>query len=130
MYERHTPDDPELILAMAVAFEALYLNEADDSKHELSYRLRLRAARFLRGTVQDRQVVFDILRDLYGFRSRVAHGSSIENLKEADSKKLERVLAKCPELLKETLLAVLNGSGPWNQCGDKKIQGWREIELA
>jgi hypothetical protein len=130
MYERHTPDDPELILAMAIAFEALYLSEADDSKHELSYRLRLRAARLLRNSVQEREGVFNILRDLYHFRSRVAHGSSIESLKDAERKKLIRVLAECPGLLKETLLAVLNGRGPWNHSDEKQGQEWRKIELA
>ena len=130
MYERHTPDDPELILAMAIAFEALYLSEAYDSKHELSYRLRLRAARFLRNSVQERECVFTVLRDLYLFRSRVAHGSSIESLKGADRKKLIRVLAECPGLLQETLLAVLNGKGPWNHSDDKQGQEWRKIELA
>jgi hypothetical protein len=130
MYERHTPDDPELILAMAIAFEALYLCEADDSKHELSYRLRLRAARFLRDSVEEREDVFDILRDLYRFRSKVAHGSSIENMKDSDRKKLIRVLTECPDLLKETLLAVLNGKGPWNHSVEKQGQEWRKIELA
>lgn len=130
MYERHTPDDPELLLAMAVAFEALYLNDVGDSKHELSYRLRLRAARFLRATLPERMEVFDILRDLYDFRSRVAHGTSLENLKDKDRQKLERVLARCPDLLKETLIAVLDGTGPWSRSDGKKAQGWWEIELA
>jgi len=130
MYERHTPDDPEIILAMAIAFEALYLSEDDDSKHELSYRLRLRAARFLRNSPQEREGVFNILRDLYKFRSRVAHGSSIESLKKSEREKLIRVLSECPGLLKETLLAVLNGRGPWNHSDEKQGQEWRKIELA
>ncbi|MFN9870338.1 MAG: hypothetical protein ACK55E_02740 [Cyanobacteriota bacterium] len=129
MYERHTPDDPEIILTMAVAFEALYLNDAGDSKHELSYRLALRAARFLRRSIDERAEVFDIVRDLYTFRSRVAHGISMKNLKSKDSKKLDRVLDRCPVYLKETLLAFLEGKGPCASSDKDQCRTWRNVEL-
>jgi len=130
MYERHTPYDPEIILTMAIAFEALYLNDAGDSKNELTYRLALRAARFLRHTMQERAEVFDIVRNLYNFQSIIAHGGGIEDLNEGKRKKLDQVLARCPALLKETLLALLEGKGPWKQSDKKQDQTWRRIELA
>jgi polysaccharide pyruvyl transferase WcaK-like protein len=115
---------------MAIAFEALYLNDAGDSKNELTYRLALRAARFLRHTMQERAEVFDIVRDLYNFRSIIAHGGGIEDLNEGKRKKLDQVLARCPALLKETLLALLEGKGPWKRSDKKQDQTWRKIELA
>jgi hypothetical protein len=130
VYERYTPDDPEIILAMAVAFEALYLNDID-SKQELGFRLSLRAARFLRDDTSKRNEVFSLVKGLYDLRSLVAHGCSIEALKGKDRNKLNRVRAECPSLLKETLIAVLEGKGPWSEeSKEKRTQAWRNIELA
>jgi hypothetical protein len=129
VYERHNPNDPELILVLAVAFEALFLNDSGDSKSELGYRLRLRAARFLREDLGEREEVFDILRDMYDYRSRIAHGATLSSLRPQEQNRLLRVLERCPMLLKETFLAILEGRGPWNRKGVDLKSAWREVEL-
>lgn len=129
MYERYTSDDPETILTMAMLLEALYLSDLDSPKTELTYRLSLRVARFLRANAEERIELYDLIRDLYHFRSRIAHGGSVESLKAKERKKLDRILEVGPGVLRESLLAVLDGRGPWGKSAEKQRLAWRHIEL-
>jgi hypothetical protein len=126
-YERHSPEDPQRLLDVAIAFEALLLNDGPDK--ELSYRLRLRGARWLHGAPEARRATFQLLRDLYGVRSQIAHGETLASLGLADRRRLAAVLRDAPVLLRQALRHSLEGRGPEGLEGEALQAWWRGIEL-
>lgn len=130
--ERYSPDDPERLLEYAIALEAIYLN--DNSNHaELTYRLRLRAARFLKENYEDRDKLFKLIGDLYIFRSTVAHGGDISTSskkkktdKEEENEKLKQVLEEIPGVLAESILKIMNEH---YEEHNRESLFWRKIEL-
>jgi len=124
--DRYAPDDPEKLIEYAIALESLFLDDSD-SRTELSYRLALRAARLLEEDLESRRSCFQTIRDLYDFRSRIAHGGSLEELKSVKQERLESVLLKCPSIVSKSIRALLE-RGPI--AVDKKpVDYWRELEL-
>lgn len=121
--ERYVQTDPERLLEYSIAFEALLLN--DDPRSELSFRLALRGARLLRDTDMGRREVFARLRDLYTFRSRLAHGDTLKNMKASDTAKLKAVEAETLGLLKEVCIAILRGRGPVGVQKNDLPDWWR-----
>ena len=73
---RTTPVDS--FIDLGIALESLYLADMDDDRGELTFRLRVRAARFLRMATEDRGTVFDIVRDIYGARSAAVHTGKVD----------------------------------------------------
>lgn len=126
--ERYAPDDPERLLDLAIALEALFLN--DDPKSELSFRLALRAARFLRGDIESRMEVHARLKDLYQFRSKLAHGVDTRQLRPAEKARLALVERDALPLLRESLRRMLLGEGPWGLAqNDRLARWWTEFML-
>jgi hypothetical protein len=126
--ERYMPDDPEKLLDLSISFEAIYLNDGDNK--ELTYRLALRAARLLGNSVEERQGIFKVLKDLYKYRSKVAHGENLETLRESDKKRLSNVLAQAPLILKRSIIGMLSGNGPKGLKDNEKIgEWWSKLEL-
>jgi hypothetical protein len=80
----------------------IYLNDEDNK--ELTYRLALRAARLLGNSVEERQGIFKVLKDLYKYRSKVAHGKNLETLRKSDKERLSNVLDQAPLILKDQSL--------------------------
>jgi len=128
-FDRYQPSDPERLLEAAIAFEAILLNDAGDSHQELGYRLRLRAARFLAEDLKERMEIFDLLRDLYNFRSRIAHGETLEEMKERDQNKLEAVIKQTPGILRKLLLKVMETTELRKQDQQALASWWRRVEL-
>jgi hypothetical protein len=128
-FDRYQPSDPERLLEAAIAFEAILLNDSGDNHQELGYRLRLRAARFLTEHLEERFRIFDLLRDLYNFRSRIAHGETLEDMKTTDQKKLEVVLKETPEILKKLLLKVMETPELRGLRQEQLGAWWRQVEL-
>jgi len=58
---------------LGVVFEILFLPEERADRSELSFRLRLRAARYLEDDPQERRRVFSLINDLYKARSAAVH---------------------------------------------------------
>ena len=56
----------------AIAMEAIFLA---DGKPELTYRLRVRAARFLGTSIKEREMISASIKDFYDLRSAIVHGS-------------------------------------------------------
>ncbi|HEV2844098.1 MAG TPA: hypothetical protein VG477_04560, partial [Thermoanaerobaculia bacterium] len=104
------------------------LNDAGD-KQELSYRLRLRAARFLTEDRSERNHIFDVLRDVYTFRSRLAHGETLEEMKGKDQAKLQVVLEETPRLLRRLLLKIMEEEGLRGLSKEELGLWWRSLEL-
>lgn len=124
--DRYAPDDPEKLIEYAIALESLFLDDSD-GRAELSYRLALRAARLLEEDFESRRSCFQTIRDLYDFRSRIAHGGSLEELKPVEQERLESVLLKCPSIVSKSIRALLE-RGPV-AVGKKQVDYWRELEL-
>lgn len=127
-YERYAADDPNRLLDVAIAFEALLLNDGVDK--ELTYRLSLRGARWLDQSLESRRETFGTLRLLYTMRSKIAHGSTFNTLKPQDIDRLERVMAAAPALLRRTLQYVFEGRGPTAMNDEQLREWWMAVELS
>ena len=124
--DRYAPDDPEKLIEYAIALESIFLDDSE-GRTELSYRLALRAARLLEEDLESRRSCFQTIRDLYNFRSRIAHGGSLEELKSVEQERLKSVLLRCPSIVSKSIRALLE-RGPI--AVDKKpVDYWRELEL-
>lgn len=126
--DTYQPDDPEKLLDMAFAFEALFLT--DGGERDLNYRLRLRVAKFLEADIEKRLNVFDVMGHFYGFRSKIAHGETLYQTKSKDKEKLDRVLREVPVLLRRSLTMMVHGQGPCGLKGDALQDWWRRLELS
>lgn len=68
---RSSPVDS--IIDLGIALEALYLNDMSEERNELTFRLKVRAARFLGKTEDERRQIFSLVGVLYAMRSRAVH---------------------------------------------------------
>src|SRR5215213_1463507 len=105
--ERYDPFDPERLLDIAFSFEAIFLNDGENK--ELSYRLSSRVAMFLGNTIERRVEIFDTVKTLYNFRSKIAHGETLDKMKKSDAEKVNQVLDQAPRILTEALRAMMCG---------------------
>jgi len=122
-WERHWPTSPERLLDIAIALEAIFLNDGDDK--ELRFRLALRAARFLEPPGAARASLFDAVRSLYDLRSKIAHGADL-----SQSSKLELAMRTAPVILRRSLEKMLRGDGPDGRRGDDLKAWWKQLELS
>ena len=114
---------------MAFSFEAMFLNDGENK--ELNCRLSLRSARFLGKSVEERQDIFDVVKNLYAFRSRIAHGETLGSMKPSDADKLKKVLIRAPGILKKTLTYMILGKGPKGLLNKEAIGNWwRRLALS
>jgi hypothetical protein len=65
---------------LGISLEGLFLSDMQDDRGELSFRLRVRSARFLRGTEPERNRISDLMRDIYKLRSIAVHTGSVDAL--------------------------------------------------
>lgn len=68
---RLTPVDAAIDLG--IVLEILFLHDIKGERPELTFRLRVRAARYLEADPQERHRVFNLLNDLYKARSAAVH---------------------------------------------------------
>ena len=127
-YDRYAAGDPNRLLDVAIAFEALLLN--DGPNKELSYRLSLRGARWLNESAEDRRHSFRVLQTLYEMRSKIAHGATFNTLRSKDLTRLRLVLTEAPALLRRALRHVLEGRGPSSMSDEQLREWWMTIELS
>jgi len=64
---------------LGIALEALFLSDMDEERGEPTFRLRIRAARYLRSTKTDRDALFSLVGDLYGARSSAVHTGRVSD---------------------------------------------------
>lgn len=137
-FERYSLDDPEKILEYSIALESLYLGDTNEPKTELSYRIAIRAARILETDFEKRYEVFNIVKDLYNFRSKIAHGSDVYKIKNNKSNKkkdidmrtrLNEIQLLGPEIVARSLLELLKLEKDRKERGISVSKFWREIEL-
>ena len=97
--------EPEVdVLNILTAFEALLTN---DGNTELAYRLSLRAANLLGNDAEERKKIFQDMKDFYGLRSRLVHGSGFK-LKPKEQARLDLVeILLLRDLLRRAILSVM-----------------------
>lgn len=126
--ERYMPDDAEKLLDLAIAFESIYLNDGETK--ELTYRLSLRVARLLGNSVDERYEFFKIIKDLYKYRSKVAHGENLDSLKKSDAERLNKVLKNAPTILRKSIIKILSFKELKGLKDNAKIaEWWSKLEL-
>ena len=76
---------------------------------------------------KSRLACFGTIGHLYKFRSRIAHGGTLEELKSSEQEQLEGVLRDCPTIVSKSIRAILE-RGP-TVAGKKPVDYWRELEL-
>jgi hypothetical protein len=127
-WERHWPASEERLLDIAIALEALFLNDVKEK--ELRYRLALRGARFLGTTLPERLSLFREIAQLYDFRSKVAHGATLQNVKAAERSQLEASIRRASEIVRLAIRRMIEGSGPVSLSDEELRAFWQRIELS
>ena len=126
--ERHRPGDPESLLDLTAAFEALVLN--DGVARELSYRLSTRVARLFGSCFEDRYIAFDLLRTMYGIRSKLAHGATLDSMKPKAAQQVQYAMDYGPGVFELIIRHFLRGEGPSHLKGQKLSEWWCRVELS
>ena len=91
----------------------------------------MRAARLLGKTLKERHEIFDSVKNLYNFRSKIAHGETLDTIKSKNAAdKLQQVLTRAPRILKDAIIEMILGNAPRGLQDPKKIgEWWRNLEL-
>ncbi len=81
-----------------------------NDRGELKFRLRIKAARFLADTEEERQKLFDLVGNLYDLRSRAVHTGSIDS--EASGRPVQEILNEGYSLTAKALRKIVLNSEP------------------
>jgi hypothetical protein len=107
-------DVTNFAIELGIALEALLLNDLDDDRGELTFRLRLRGARLLGQTLEERVQISRALRDVYKLRSIAVHTGNIPV--DAVSSPIDDVLKTGCRLAARAIEAMIRqGSPDWDR---------------
>jgi len=70
-------DRVDSAIELGIALEALLLNDMDEERGELTLRFRLRGARLLGQTPEERAIIYGVLGQVYRLRSHAVHRGTI-----------------------------------------------------
>lgn len=99
-------DDREKIVDLTIALENLFCQDSISQTTENTYRLRVRAARYLGKTLAKRLELFTLFGKLYQMRSSIVHG----NEKGAEKKwgmSLREIIQRIEPLVRQALRQML-----------------------
>ncbi len=100
------------IIDLGIAFEAIYL---DETKEQLSYTFRTRAAWYLGEDLSERQRYRDLFKKFYNYRSNAVHTGRIASAKKTrdanESKKIRSLLNDADKLCVASIIKVINDGG-------------------
>ena len=104
----------DTFIDLGIALESLYLDPGTGDQQ--SFRLRLRAALFLRESVNGREAVIKDVREIYGLRSKAIHEGAVNNSEATKSFK-EKAEDLCREsIIKTVSYSQVNGEFPqWSR---------------
>lgn len=118
-----TSQNPEdKIIDLAIALESLYLSNISDTT-EVSFRLRLHAAWFLKEKTKDRKDLMDFITEIYKCRSSIVHNGILPKKKISKNNKrpytqeeIKELISKAQNLCQESILKILEDGGfpDWN----------------
>lgn len=97
---------------LGIALESLFLNNASDTRGELTFKLQLRVARYIEKTQEKRADIFQLMGDLYNLRSKAVHTGRIpEKIK---NKPTFVILREGYKITAESIrLFILEGRPDW-----------------
>lgn len=99
---------------LGIALETLYLNDPGEDRGELTFRMKIRSARFLGRDEADRQRIFDLVGELYTLRSAAVHKGKLPAKYSVRS--VREVLDKGFDLGTQTVRRfIVEGSPNWNE---------------
>ena len=107
----------DTFIDLGIALESLYLDPGTEEQQ--SFRLRLRAALFLREGVNDREAVIRDMREIYGLRSKAVHEGAVNNSEATKSFK-----EKAEDLCRESIINIVS----YSQVNGEFPQ-WSRLEL-
>lgn len=103
-------DYREQIIDLVIALENLFGEETVGQTSEVGYRLRMRAARYLGVSGDERKQIRKFVSDLYTLRSKIVHGdvgATEESAQRVFRKTLAEVADEAQELVRRALLKML-----------------------
>ena len=106
---------------LGITLESLFLGEPE--RGELSFQLRLRAARVLGQDDEDRARVFTLVNELYAVRSAAVHTGRIPTTKKFQARTIEDLLKAGFALAAQAITIFL-------QTGEPQKDDWTKIILA
>jgi hypothetical protein len=109
------PDPVDAAIDLGITLESLFINNPE--RGELTFQLRLRAARVLGRDEEDRARVFTLVNELYSVRSAAVHSGVIPTTR-----------GTIPDLLKAGFELAAQAITTFLQTGEP--QDWTKIILA
>lgn len=101
-------------LDLGVALELIFLSDLGPERGETTFRLRLRAARFLERELHERRKIFALVGAIYKMRSSAAHDGAVPS--EVDGRSASEILNEGTAIAaRATRMMVLNGVPDWTQ---------------
>jgi len=98
---------------LGIVLESLFLNDLDGDRGELSFRLRVRASRYLEDSLEERSKTFKLVGDLYTLRSKAVHTGKMPPAR--GGVKNSELLQKGFDLAAATIKRfILEGIPDWN----------------
>lgn len=104
--ERSNPDDK--IIDLMIAAEALF---GGSGKTEVTYRLRLRAAKYLGKDLQERKTIVGFLKEAYDRRSSIVHGDRVATNKRPTSE----IVIELSQHIRRAIKVMMNELSSHNQ---------------
>lgn len=103
----------DIAIDLGIALEAIFLTDLPEDRGELSFRLRMRAARLLGTDAESRRQIGRLVGDLYGVRSSAVHRGTIPT--KVRSLLVEELLGRGYSLVAETFVRLLlEGPPDWD----------------
>jgi len=100
-------------IELGIAFESLLLNDLEDDRGELTFRLRLRGARFLADALSDRRDVNRLLGGVYKARSVAVHTGQLPE--RLDGVAVTQLLENGRTLAARAIVKIIrNGPPDWS----------------
>ncbi len=87
------------IIDQMIAFESLYIGDSQ----ELTYKLALRVAFLLGKQANQREVIFNDMKEAYKYRGRIVHGNT-----PVSREKLRRITSKTQDYLRQSIRSFIS----------------------
>ena len=100
---------------LGIVLEVLFRHDMPDNR-ELTYQLKLRAARYLGSDYEDRLRIFTLIGHLYGIRSAAIHTGKVPNKTKTRNKPTHEVLDEGFALAARTIVRfIFEGDPDWER---------------
>ena len=116
------PSLDDRLIDLMISAESIFL---DTNKNELTFRLSHRVALLLGSTSEEQKELFKFMKDAYGMRSKVVHGSKSYVNDPHDAEELSQTINRLSEIMRRSLLLMLDKA--LNPHAPKELIDWTEL---